>query len=370
MAKRRKLEAPSADDLNRIEEEFRRETVAPGQGARGIAPIAQVAAAAAAQAPALDPEARAEQARLAADAEKLREAEAEGRLMTDIPLSEIDADALIRDRTQLIESEMVELKHSIAANGLRLPIEVYERADPDEGQPRYVLLSGYRRLMAYRGLLELTGYDKYRRIRALVRPRAEVDAAYVAMVEENEVRAELSHFERGRIAVIAAQQGAFVNVEDAVSKLFATASKAKRSKVRSFALIFEELGDMLAFPEDLTERRGLRVAQALRSGLEPVLREALAAADPQDAEAEWAAMEPVIQRAEASPRDASRGGRPSRTSPAAGWRNADTLQTSAGITIRKMRDSRGFVLRFEGQGLDGEIMDSLMEEIRRLLEKP
>ena len=89
----------------------------------------------------------------------------------------------------------------------------------------------------------LTGDDRYARIRALIRPRAEADAAFVLMVEENEVREELSHFERGRIAVIAANQGAFANTEDAVNKLFASGSKAKRSKVRSFALIFEELGE-------------------------------------------------------------------------------------------------------------------------------
>ena len=39
MAKRRKLEAPSAEDMTRIEEEFRRET--PARSA--VAPIAQVA---------------------------------------------------------------------------------------------------------------------------------------------------------------------------------------------------------------------------------------------------------------------------------------------------------------------------------------
>lgn len=371
MAKRRKLEAPSANDLSRIEEEFRRETGAGAQATRGLAPIAQIAGAAAAQASALDADARTEQARLTADAEKLRSALAEGRVLVDLPLASIDADAMIRDRTVLNESELVELRLSIAANGLRLPIEVYERTAPAEDVPRYVLLSGYRRLIAMRGLFELTGDDRYRTIRALVRPRAEVDAAYVAMVEENEVRAELSHFERGRIAVIAAQQGAFVNVEDAVGRLFSTASKAKRSKVRSFALIFEELGDMLAFPEELTERRGLRIAQALRGGLEPVLRQALADASPESADEEWSALEPVITRAEAGPRDTSRGGRPGRsTAGQTGWRNAETLVTSAGITIRRKHDGQGYLLRFEGAKMDSELMDSLMEEIRNLLEKP
>lgn len=105
--------------------------------------------------------------------------------------------------------------------------------------------------------------------------------AFAAMIEENEIRSSLSHFERGRIAVIAAQQGAFANVEASVEALFQQASKAKRSKIRSFALIFEELGDMLAFPEALREKDGLRLATGLRDGAERALREALAAETPE-----------------------------------------------------------------------------------------
>lgn len=51
------------------------------------------------------------------------------------------------------------------------------------------------------------------------------------MVEENEVRANLSHYERGRIAVLAAEQGHFTHVEEAVARLSGAASKAKRSKI-------------------------------------------------------------------------------------------------------------------------------------------
>ena len=380
MAKRRKLEAPSPEDLNRIEDEFRRETsaetgpVATLGAGRAMAPIAQIAADSAAHAETGDPARRAEQARNAADAERLRQARAEGLLIVEIPLAEIDADAMIRDRTVLDEDQMLELRQSIAASGLRLPVEVIELDAPREDGVRYTLVSGYRRLMAVRGLRELTENPRYDSIRAIVRPARGADAAFVSMVEENEVRAELSQFERGRIAVISAQQGAFVNVEDAVNRLFATASKAKRSKVRSFALIFEDLGDMLAFPEALSEKRGLQLAQALRGGAEPALREALAEAGASTPEAEWAAIEAVIATAETAPGQARRGGRP-RTAAragqgATGWRNAETLRTSAGITIRRMRDDKGYLLRFEGPGLDPELMDSLMAEIRALLERP
>lgn len=367
MAKRRKLEAPSAEDLNRIEEEFRRETsrTAPSP-ARGAAPIAQVAADSAALLQAGAPDARAREAELA----RYRQAEEKGLLMVDLPVGEIDADVMIRDRAILDEAEMTELRLSIAASGLRLPIEVFELTEPRPDGVRYGLISGYRRLMAVRALGGLTQDEKYDTIRALIRPRTEADKAFAAMVEENEVRSELSHFERGRIAVIAAQQGAFVNVEEAVNRLFAAASKAKRSKVRSFALIFEELGDMLSFPEALTEKRGLRLAQALRQGAEARMRAALADVAPADANAEWALLEPIVAETEAAPRDPRRGGRPRTASPPSGWKDAETLHTSAGITIRKMRDEYGFLLRFEGRGLDDDLMDSLVAEIRALLERP
>ena len=365
MAKRRKLEAPSAEDISKLELEFRRE---PPRS--GVAPIAQVAADTASATEVAGAEIRAEQARYKADADRLHAAEDAGLLIREIALDEIEGDAMIRDRMILDEAEMVELRLSIAASGLRLPIEVYELAEPSGQGARYGVLSGYRRLMAFQGLLELTQQDKYRNIRAIVRPRTEADAAFVSMVEENEVRAELSHYERGRIAVIAAHQGAFANVEEAVNRLFANASKAKRSKVRSFAMIFEELGDLLQFPENLTEKRGLRLAQALRNGSDNRLREAMAEGVLEDPEAEWALLEPVLDQIEAGPRPQRSGGRPKKAKPLSGWSNAETLTTTSGITIRRQQDGAGYLLRFEGRGLDSELMDSLMAEIKALLDRP
>ncbi len=373
MAKRRKLQAPSAEDLTRIEDEFRRETSSRNILGTGgsVPPIAQVAADAAAMAETVPADQRAENARNASRAQELDEAQADGRLLSDLPLAEIDADAMVRDRIDLDEADLTELRQSIAANGLRLPVEVFELKTPNAGGARYALVSGYRRYRAVQALLELTGDAKYKAIRSIIRPRSDADAAFVAMVEENEVRSELSHFERGRIAVISAQQGAFVNVEDAVNKMFATASKAKRSKVRSFALIFEELGDMLTYPEQLREKRGLQLAQALRGGLERALREALAHQSPSNVEEEWAIVEAAIEGAEPTPRDTSRGGRPrASAAPKPGWQGADTLHTSSGVTIRKAQDSKGYVLRFEGSGLTADLMEALMAEIQALLERP
>ena len=118
-----------------------------------------------------------------------------------VPVDAIQADALVRDRTRIDGEEMAELKASIQAHGLRLPIEVFTRR---EGRTAYALLSGYRRLRAYQDLYAETGKEAYKTIPALVRDPEALGGGFTAMVEENEIRANLSHYERGRIAVIAA----------------------------------------------------------------------------------------------------------------------------------------------------------------------
>lgn len=364
MAKRRKVSTPSADDLTRIEEEFRRETLNTPNPA--LAPISQVSAEAAQEQPVEDARTRADQARQKSDAAALEAAKGQGRLIENIPLEDILADAMVRDRTVIDPQDMSELKASIAAHGLRLPIEVFRRAGEE---PAFGLISGYRRLWAVRELLGLTGDEKYKTIKALVRDPDALGGSFAAMVEENEVRASLSHYERGRIAVVAAQQGAFASTEDAVSGLFSVASKAKRSKIRSFSLIFEELGDMLEFPENLKERDGLRLSTALRNGAETQIRDALAKVQPGSAEAEWACMVPVIEAFEITGTSESRGGRPKKKAPDLGWVGQDTLHLSSGVTLQYGSDSQGYVIRLKGRGVDGPLVERAMEHLRYLFEK-
>jgi ParB family chromosome partitioning protein len=360
MAKRRKLEAPSAEDLTALEEEFRRETAPKGPL---TAPIAQVAADTAQAADLRSAEEKAEIARNRADAQRLHEAEEGGLLIAEIAIEDIDDTALIRDRMSLDAEELEELKRSIAAHGLRLPIEVFERNESGGGK-RYGLLSGYRRLRAVAALNELWGGERYDTIKAVIRDPEAMGGTFVAMVEENEVRADLSHFERGRIAVLAAKEGAFVNTEAAVDALFATASKAKRSKIRSFALIFEELGDMLVFPEFLREKDGLKVATALRAGAEARLRSALAELTAETPEEELAALNAALERLTPAPANPARGGRPKRT-PASRTRNTDT-----GVRIDVEQEGRDWIIRMNGARLDQELMRDIANEIERMLSSP
>lgn len=356
MAKRRKLEAPSAEELSKLEEEFRRET-----GTRPAAPIAQVAADSAG---AFDPrpaELRAEAAKDRSDAQVYRDAQGRGLVMLELPVEEIDADALVRDRTVLDAEEMEELKSSIVRNGLRLPVEVFPTPDDARGF-RYGLLSGYRRLKAVRDLWALTKQERYATVKAVLREPEAMGGTFAAMVEENEVRASLSHYERGRIAVIAVHQGAFVNVEEAVAALFPVASKAKRSKVRSFALVFEELGDMLTWPDQIKEKDGLKLAAALRDGAEETIRDALAQNVPQSPEEEAAILAEVLRRVEAKA-DPARGGRPKLRE------EGDVVKLSSGVTLQPVREGDGWVIRLRGRAVDQALMESAMAELQRLFER-
>lgn len=270
-------------------------------------------------------------------------------MLITIPLDAIDAEALTRDRLHLDPQALAELRRSIARTGLRQPVEVYELPRPGA----YGLISGYRRLRAMRDLNPEGGT-----IPAFLRAPASAAAACAAMVEENEIRADLSPFERGRIAVAATRAGLFDTTETAIDRLYETASKAKRSRLRAFALVAEELDGWLAVPQALTTRQGLRLATALRGGMGKVIRAALespgADAGP---EAQWAALRPYVEEAEAdlaaeTPR---RNGRPRRL-----------LQLRPGLTLRRERTRQGYCLRLTGREATSDFCDEIFDEIERL----
>ena len=262
MAKRRRLTAPDKAALEEIDRGF------AAKPKTGISPpIAQVAAETAALSGLAGVGDRVEIARDTADAEKWRVLNKSGHAVERLSLGEISIEHLQRDRLEFNPEAQNELLQSILAHGLRAPIEVVKT---EEG---YGLISGYRRFLAFQTLAQTD--ELFLAIPAFVRDHESSISAYVNMVEENEIRANLSHYERGRIAVLAVQQGVFPTIDQAVNILFGTASKAKRSKIRSFATIHENLGDLLLFPVALTEKLGLRLAKALKDGGQAELRNAL-----------------------------------------------------------------------------------------------
>lgn len=213
------------------------------------------------------------------------QARSEGRMVLELPLDAIQSDYLVRDRIGFDEEEMQALVESLRSRGQQTPVEV-----TDLGEGRYGLISGWRRCRALKRLLDETGEDRFARVRALMR-RPEVSSdAYIAMVEENEIRVGLSYYERARIAAKAADQGVFGSEQDALRGLFASASRAKRSKIGSFIGIVRALDGVLAFPEALPERAGLVLAKRLAEepALADRLRERWAEAAPADPETEQA----------------------------------------------------------------------------------
>lgn len=271
MAKRRRLEVPAAP-AGGLE--------IKSLSGRAVPPVAQVAGDAAALA-------AADEALIA-----IETAREEGRLAIRVPLGAIAVDHLVRDRMDVADEDMAALRESLRAHGQRTPIEVVET-----GAGTYGLISGWRRLAALTALHADTGEDRFAHVLAVIRTPGDAGAAYVAMVEENEIRVGLSYYERARIAALAAERGAFADAAAAVDVLFASGSRAKRSKIRSFLAIHDALGDLLRFPAHLPERLGLRLAGALKEGQAAALRAALTtpAATPEtEAAALGKALAPVV----------------------------------------------------------------------------
>ncbi|MBB5514566.1 ParB/RepB/Spo0J family partition protein [Rubricella aquisinus] len=236
--------------------------------AKRPAPIADVAGAAAAT------------AALQEVTAELTAAQTEGRLIRALPLAAIVSDHLVRDRIAVDSDEMETLIASIKARGQQTPIEVVQLA---AGQ--YGLISGWRRLSALSTLQAREGgFDT---VLALIRSPQQASDAYVAMVEENEIRVGLSYFERARIVARAVEEGVYPTTKAALQDLFASASRTKRSKIKSFLTVVEELGPVLTFPTALGERMGLDLSSRLEEpGFAARLREALGKETPDTPEDE------------------------------------------------------------------------------------
>lgn len=278
-----------------------------------------------------------------------------------VPLAGIDAEALPRDRSAAAPEALAELRDSILAHGVRQPIEIWEYSDADDkpDQPRYGLISGWRRLAAMRELHLSWEIAACSHIPALIRPAPSHEALLEAMVVENEIRADLSPWERARLLVTARDRGFFGTIDEAIAKLHRHVHRSKRARLRQLAILVEELDGCLHAPEALSQRQALRLAEACARGHADLLRATLASLGRVEPMMQWAALEPVLRDIDeipdAPPSGPARPGRPRRMS-----------QPRPGLVIRRERTRNGYALHFTGRDADSMLIDTVFDEIDRM----
>ncbi len=229
------------------------------------------------------------------------EARNDGRMVIALPLGDVIADHLLRDRIFASDEDSSALKQSIRDHGQRQPIDV-TALPAKHGGEKWGLISGWRRLNALKDLHSETGDARFASVKALVRRPENAAAAYTAMIEENEIRANLSHYERARIVALAVENEVFPNQTAALRALFGNVSRAKRSKIGTFIVVYRALDAQLRFAASIGERLGLRLAERITDGFATSLQTALERAGAKSALAEQAVLEGVLaSKARAEP---------------------------------------------------------------------
>ena len=217
----------------------------------------------------------------AADANELRSAKDEGRLLVRLPIESVAIDDLPRDRMDLeaaAQSDaMMELKASIRDRGQRAQIEVYL-----DSNNKYQLKSGWRRLEALRQLNASEGGDQFSWVLAKVSEGSEDRlACFKDMVEENLIREDLSFAEMAMVAITIADDTAVSEADPkkVVGLVYGSVNKTKRSYIRSFVDLVETLGSSLKWPNDVSRNLGVDVARLMiaQPGTVSSLKEALSA---------------------------------------------------------------------------------------------
>lgn len=300
-----------------------------------IAPIAQVSGQSA------------EAAALREMAQGLQAARDEGRMIVEVPLSDVASGHLLRDRVALDREELEILKASIGLYGQRVPAEITPLAASEQGAPahRFGLISGWRRLTALNELHRESGEARFSTLKALIRPAEEAADSYVAMVEENEIRIGLSYYERARLVAEVTARGVFEDHASALRHLFAAASRAKRSKIASFIDIHTQLGDLLQFPTAIPERLGLAVVAQMRSADVAPIRARLEACPPETPEAEVRLLESCLD-SEAKPVSRAK-------------RSSEVLRP--GLTVTTTVKGRSLVISLSGEQVDNQLLAKLRD---------
>lgn len=191
-----------------------------------------------------------------------------------LALDDIDAEALPRDRVDLDAAALADLEISIVIDGLRQPIEVFALATDGPG-PRYGMISGYRRLTVMRRIVASNPGTRAS-IPAFLRAPRDCAEAMAQMIAENEIRADITPWERARIVLTAIEAGLFDTIDQAIPRLFPTYDHNRRARLRAAAEVVQHFGDhILSEPRAFSQKQLLRLAGALRGGMAEVMDVAL-----------------------------------------------------------------------------------------------
>ena len=140
------------------------------------------------------------------------------------------------DRAAALDPEaFTRLQHSILAEGLRQPIEVF----PLQGDIPWGLVSGFRRLTVFRQLA--ADLPKFATIPALIRQPRDIPTVLKEMVTENEIREAVSPWEKALFIFSCIDGGHFPNPDAAIDALFPYLDRMGRSRLRAVVTVATEL---------------------------------------------------------------------------------------------------------------------------------
>ena len=268
--------------------------------------------------------------------------------LLSLPLAEIDPHALLRDRTSLDPRALAQLQHSIATEGLRTPIEVWQLTTPRPSETgdshRYGLISGLRRLTACRDLGHTT-------IPAFLRSPQSIAQALTAMVTENEIREPVTPWEKATLILNAIEEGHFDTPDQAIATLFPALPRTSSSRIRNHVSVVEGLGPLLTTPTLLTTRQLDTLAAAIQSGHEDLLAATLQPVAGQGSETQWSTLRPVLMDVQREP-----------TNPTT-HRPRRLLKLRQGLTITRESTPGGWLLRFTGPQAKSGLVDDVLDKV-------
>ena len=278
-----------------------------------------------------------------------------------IPLAEIREDALLRDRTGLDPTALQELTTSIFTDGLHQPIEVWRLNTPTDTH-RYGLITGLRRLTAFRALQSWPNPERFATIPAFVLPVTDLPHAMATMVSENEIRSPITPWEKGTLLLATVRDEIFPTLDAAIDALYPALARQRRNRMRSLALVAEECEGLFTTPETLSTAQMERLAAALRGGLAPVIAQILSENRNRSLHTQWSALLPTLR--EALDLETESPGHPTRP------RRLLHLTNGQGLTLRRERLKNGWALVFTGpEARKGGLMDDVMDMVEVMLGK-